>query len=62
MRFRRDEHKLKKKKKRVYEIMENKTWKDWVEMKRSLMAEVNSDKNIKDRKWKKLNINNGVNI
>jgi hypothetical protein len=61
MRFRRDEHKLKKKK-RVYEIMENKTWKDWVEMKRSLMAEVNSDKNIKDRKWKKLNINNGVNI
>jgi hypothetical protein len=31
-------------------------------MKRSLMAEVNSDKNIKDRKWKKLNINNGVNI
>lgn len=59
MRFRRDEHKLKK---RVYEIMENKTWKDWVEMKRSLMAEVNSDKNIKDRKWKKLNINNGANI
>jgi len=61
MRFRRDEHKLKKKR-RVYEIMENKAWKDWVEMKRSLMAEVNSDKNIKDRKWKKLNINNGVNI